>query len=235
MQKGRNLLRTYILLLSGAIVALSLIYFIFFYGNPEIKITVKPDSGLKLRSDYPAFKSGILKFNVKGEDHQVPLIGYSEVVYKEIPAKILGEEIPVTLESDYWKLGMEKAVIGKKMELSIVPNSTLGSLYGNIIDEDGLPVGDTFVQIEGDTVLYTDNQGVFKADLSYTLQRENYHLSFSKNGFERIEANHIPGRNLVIHMKRSPRGKVYTTTRIVTEKPNIGEQVMLKAIDKARF
>lgn len=176
-------------------------------GSPEIKVKARPAAASKINPEYPAFTAGVLTLDVKGEKHKIPLTGTDESVYTNLPKGALGTTVSATLESDYWKLVDHNITLSNMTELGIVPNGRLGSFYGTVVDERGRPIREAYVQIGNDTILYSNHQGVFKADLSYSLQREKQWVTILKDGFEPVELTHTPGSNLLVHLNRESSGR----------------------------
>ena len=208
---------------------------VFWLLSPS-KISFKPvpDTSLKSNPDYPPFRSGVLTIFADGREHKIALEENREAVYRDFPKSVKGSVVVASLDSPFWKLKTGSLTLKKNTAVELIPNGRLATLYGNVVDESGAPVRDASIRIGSDTVLYTNNQGVFKAELSYSLQKENQHLTISKNGYIAQELNHRPGSNLVVRMPRAAGGK---TTVVIKEKEGektLGRVVAEEAI-KAGF
>jgi|GEM_PF-1637821 len=199
MYKKTSALKT-ILLLPGFCLAAALL--LTACSSSDIQVRVSPDSALKINAEYPSFKAGVVTLEVEGEKHKIPITGIDESTYKNLPRGSYNEEVSAVLESDYWKLAESRVRIGKSMNLTIVPNGRLSGLYGTVIDDRGRPVREALIQVGNDTVLYSNQQGMFKAELSYGLQKENQRIMVLKDGYEAVELTHTPGNNLLVHLKR---------------------------------
>ncbi|MCD8539191.1 MAG: hypothetical protein LRY55_05085 [Leadbetterella sp.] len=199
MYKKTSALKT-ILLLPGFCLAAALL--LTACGSSDIQVRVSPDSALKINAEYPPFKAGVVTLEIKGETHKIPITGIDESTYKNLPRGSYDEEVSAVLESDYWKLADSQVKIDKSMNLKIVPNGRLSGLYGTVIDDRGRPVREALIQIGNDTALYSNQQGMFKAELSYGLQKENQRIMVLKDGYEAVELTHTPGNNLLVHLKR---------------------------------
>lgn len=165
-----------------------------------------PDSALKSNPDYPPFRSGILTVFAEGQEHKIALAENTESIYKGLPKSVMGTAVVATLDSPYWKLKAGTLTLKKTTIVDLVPNGSLAILYGNVVDESGSPVREASIRIGTDTVLYTNNQGIFKAELSYSHQKENQPLTISKSGYVAQQINHRPGGNLVVRMPRAVYG-----------------------------
>ncbi|MCD8538648.1 MAG: hypothetical protein LRY55_01990 [Leadbetterella sp.] len=175
-------------------------------GPSKVVFKVEPDSSLRFNPDYPPFRNGILTIHAKGVAHKITLTENTESEYEGLPKSLIGSSVTASLESPYWKLKSGSITVGKTTSVELVPNGSLGLLYGNIVDQYGSPVRDAFIQVGSDTVLYSDQQGLFRAELSYALQKESQHLTVSKSGYTPLQLNHRPGQNLVVRMMRIPQG-----------------------------
>lgn len=193
-----------------------------------------PDTAIKSNPDYPAFRNGILTLFADGQEHKIALAENSEAIYKGLPKSVMGTSVAASLDSPYWKLKTGTLTVKKNTSVDLVPNGSLAVLYGNVVDESGAPVRDASIRIGTDTVLYTNNQGVFKAELSYSLQKENQQLIISKNGYVAQQLNHRPGSNLVVHMPRAASGGRTTVVVREQEKRKLSDVVAEEAI-KAGF
>lgn len=216
---------TPVLLVAGVLLAGGVFWL---FSSSEVLFTARPDSSLKHNPDYPPFKSGILNIHVEGKEHKIALTENIETAYKGLPGSVIGSTVVATLESPYWKLKSNTITLEKTTMLDLLPNGNLATLTGNVVDEHGSPVSNAFIQVGNDTVLYSDYRGSFKAGLSFPLQKENQHLTISKNGYVSQELNHRPGNNLVIRMRHSYGGRQI----IRRNKETIGDYVIKRAIDE---
>lgn len=175
-------------------------------GPSKILFKPVPDSSLKANPNYPPFKSGVLTIFAEGKEHKIALAENMEAAYKGLPRSVKGSAVVASLESPFWKLKTGTLTLEKTTIVDLVPNGSLATLYGNVVDESGAPVREAFIQIGSDTVVYTNHVGSFKAELSYALQKENQQLTISKNGYKAQQLSYRPGTNLVVRMPRAAQG-----------------------------
>lgn len=196
----------------GGLLLLLAATFAFFYIQPyDATIILKKSESIQLNRDYPPFNGGKLSLFINNEVKESQVLDNGEVVFKQLPYTTKGEKMAVKLANPYWKTEQDSIEMGKTIHLSIVPNGSLGVFRGQVRQEgSAIAIPNVSIQIDTDTALTTDAQGVFNVVLPPKMQKEQYRLRFSKPGFEpkdtyQDSSNYFPNSNEAIYTLRRIR------------------------------
>lgn len=158
----------------------------------DATIFLNPKSSLVLSDDYPKFKEGTLSLFINGKEERKQVLDNGEVNFRQLDFDTKGDWIKAKYDGDYWKLEKDSIEISSEMNLSVIPDGSLATIFGNTIDENGKAIANAKVQIDTDTLVYSNDYGVFKIDLPVKMQKKKYILSTSKFGFQVSRENYSP-------------------------------------------
>lgn len=193
----------------GGLVLLLVAVVAFYYVQPyDATFILQPSAHLQINRAYPAFNGGKLAVVVNNEVKESQVLANGEVIFKQLPYTTKGEKVAIQLENPHWKTQQDSIELDKSVRLAIVPNGSLGVFRGQVRQEgSAIAIPNVSIQIDTDTTLTTDAQGVFNVVLPPKMQKEQYRLRFSKSGFEpkdtyQDSSNYFPNSNEAIYTLR---------------------------------
>lgn len=198
--KSKKILPVILLVIAG----LAIWYFVNEKNKPfDITIFTEKDKLLKLNPDYPAFESGQLSVYIGTKEENRTVLPNQSINISQIPASFVGKKSAVKLSSPYWKLSEDSMMLSKSpIHLSLIPNGALGMVYGNIKDVNGAAIDGCSITIDTDTTIISNAVGVFKIELPYQIQKSQYHITVSKNGYQSQRLDYFPGSgNIDVQLK----------------------------------
>lgn len=167
-------------------------YFYNLYQPFDFTVFARPDKASNISSNYPALKEGSLSVYLNGKEETRELLSNGEVYFKQIPAEYMGKKIAVKLTANHWKNQTDSIIISKECFLPIVPDGSLGHIYGRVRNVLGNGIPDVQIQIGGDTVIMTNANGYFEIQLPYSMQHETYDIVAERNGMGRDSRVYYP-------------------------------------------
>jgi hypothetical protein len=177
----------------SVVIGSLLVYFISSITNQQNKpfdttIFLKPSRGLTLHPSYPPFEGGELSILLDNNEEKKIVLPDGEAVFRQLPSSFLGKKILAGLKSKNWKLKSDTIEISKTIHVDIVPDETLGLIYGSVKDRagHGIPLCQVIVDAN-DTTLLTDHKGFFTARLVLRMQKPLYTLDVRKEGYKPIK------------------------------------------------
>ena len=162
------------------------------YQPIDISIFAKPDKSLKLYPAYPAFKGGELSVFIGNKEERKQLLSNGELILKQIPASFIGKKSAIKLHSKYWKTAEDSIIIEKTMNVPLVPDGSLSSIYGRVIDAVANPVIGARITIDTDTAVSSGADGIFSIKLPVHMQKESYQLIFTRKGYKIKDMTYLP-------------------------------------------
>ena len=196
-------------LVIGGLVLLLAAVFAFYYVQPyDATVILQPSANLQINRAYPAFQGGKLAVVVNNEVKESQVLANGEVIFKQLPYTTKGEKVAIRLDNPHWKTQQDSIELNKSVRLTIVPNGSLGVFRGQVRQEgSAIAIPFVSIQIDTDTTITTDAQGVFNVVLPPKMQKEQYRLRFSKLGFEpkdtyQDSSNYYPNSNEAIYTLR---------------------------------
>ena len=177
--------------------------FIYVNFQPyDTTIFLKPNPTLKLQATYPLFKGGELSIFIDNKEERKQVLENGEIVFKQLASSSKGEKVAIKLKTDHWKLESDSIVLGKILNLTLVPDGSLGNITGNIKTTSGASIAGVSVGIDNDTTIIADDNGNFNIKLPYRLHDTLFVLHFQKKGFLPVkEYYHPKSGNIDIPMK----------------------------------
>jgi len=193
-----------VMLVPFVLMAMLAGYLIFLKTQPfDSTIILKPVEEMSANPYYPKFENGELSIYPSNKVETKQVVANQEIVFKQIPASLFGKKVLAKLYSDFWKLSNDTVVLDKEITLKIIPNGKLADIFGNIIDAVGNPIDSCKVLIGTDTNTYTNSSGVFRIKIPATLQKQQYFLLVSKEGYLSQRLDYFGGSgNIDILLKR---------------------------------
>lgn len=152
-----------------------------------------PESSLHLNAGYPAFEGGELIVYLGNKEEKKAVLPNQEIVLKKIPAGYSQAKVAVRLKAGNWKLAADSVMLAETVNLDIVPDGSLATIQGNVRNSIGNIVEGCKIGIDTDTVVYSNREGVFKIRLPYSMQKKQYLLTISKEGFETQKLDYFSG------------------------------------------
>ncbi|GEO10793.1 toll/interleukin-1 receptor domain-containing protein [Segetibacter aerophilus] len=189
--------------LMPGISLLVLLAVLSYYLNEKNKpfdatVFVRPDAALKLHPNYPAFEGGDISFFIGNKEDKKSILPNQSITFQQIPISFSGKKIGAELNARNWKLKTDSVILNKsETYISIVPDGTLASVYGNIRDGKGNGIEGCSIAIDGDTIIRSNAGGIFKVNLPYQMQKDQYILSVTKKGFYSQKLDYFPGSGSV--------------------------------------
>lgn len=153
---------------------------------------LKPKATLKISDDYPIFEKGTLSLFVNGEEITKEVLSNGEVDFSNLEYNTKNEWVKASYKGNYWKLEKDSILLEKQRNIDVVPDGSLATVFGNILDENGKAIPNAKIQIDTDTLVYSNKIGVFKIDLPVKMQKQKYLLSTSKEGYKVSRENYSP-------------------------------------------
>lgn len=193
------------ILLSGV-----LWYYINTKNQPfDITLFAAPDPQLKLNPDYPPFEGGRLTVYTGAKADSRTILPNQPVTYQQIASTFLHKKVAVSLDAPQWKLSVDSFVVSKSpVHLSLIPDGSMGAVLGNIKDVNGKGIAACSVAIDTDTTIQTNDVGYFKIELPVQMQKRQYVLSVSKDGYLPQRLDYFPGSgNIDILLKKENKRK----------------------------
>ncbi|MCW3081055.1 toll/interleukin-1 receptor domain-containing protein [Segetibacter sp.] len=162
---------------------------LWYYINEKNKpfdatVFVRPDAALNLHPDYPVFEGGELSLYIGSKEDKKSVLPNQSITFQQIPISFAGKRIGAKLNAQNWKLLTDTVLLNTNaIYISIVPDGSLASVYGNIKDGKGNPVEGCSIAIDGDTIIHSNAAGLFKVNLPYYMQKNQYILSITRRDF----------------------------------------------------
>ena len=151
----------------------------------DATIFLKPYSEIKLHPSYPAFEGGELSLLLDNKEEKKTLLPDGEAVFKQLPVSFRGKKITAKLTAKNWKLMLDTIELDKTVNMAIVPDESLSTVYGNVKDQLGNGIADCRIIIDNnDTAVFTSGAGFFKVSLPYRMQKPQYVLNIMKEGYK---------------------------------------------------
>jgi len=206
--KRRSILKSRWLLPGFSLVALIVVlgYYVNEKNKPfDASVFVRPDASLKLNRNYPAFEGGELSLYIGNKEDKKRILPNQSTNFQQIPVSFAGKRIAAKLNAQNWKLLADTILLEKRaMYVSIVPDGSLGLVYGNIKDNEGNAIAGCSIAIDTDTIVQSNAAGNFRIALPYRIQKSQYILSITKENFRSQKIDYFPGSgNIDIVLKRS--------------------------------
>jgi SEFIR domain/Carboxypeptidase regulatory-like domain len=194
--------------LSGPIVAFLLVVILGF-------VLVKPITtfpmtvyvhGEASRQDIVLRNSGYVLLDLGGDRRRQPIGADGQAYFHEIPANFLGQEVPISVDSDAFEVIETKQKLrldGSSIYLPVQRKA--GHLSGWVKDEKGNPVPGATVNIAGLSKV-TDSAGYFEFDIPGHQMQGELQLEALALGYAPVNLNSVvPGGNpLTIQLQRTP-------------------------------
>jgi len=170
----------------------------------DITMFAAPGSQLRLNADYPAFESGRLSLYTGNKADSRTILSGQPVTFQQVPSSFLHKKVAVSLDAPQWKLAVDSVVLDKSpVHLPLIPNGTMGTVLGNIKDGNGKGIAACSVAIDMDTTIQTNDEGYFKIDLPFRMQKRQYILSVIKDRYQPQRVDYFPGSgNIDILLKK---------------------------------
>ncbi|MEM1325955.1 MAG: carboxypeptidase-like regulatory domain-containing protein [Bacteroidota bacterium] len=138
-------------------------------------------------ADYPPLQDAELKLFI-GDDYREVDINSESGVYdfRSLPNAVLETTAVAQLEADFWTLQSDEITISEATPtITIIPDGTLETITGRVLDEAGNPVADARVDLgipRGQTT--TGDNGFFELELPLEIQRLSYEVTIRKDGYQ---------------------------------------------------
>lgn len=169
----------------------------------DASIFLQEDKELHLSQNYPKFEGGELIMIVGNKEERKQVLPKVEAVFKQLPINSKGDRVFIRLNSKNWKLNTDSIILGKTIDISIVPDGSLSKITGNITTENNNPIDSVEIAIDNDTTITSNKNGIFNIVLPFKFQKETYSLKFSKKGFKTKSEFYYPkSGNIDIEMKK---------------------------------
>jgi len=170
----------------------------------DITFFAVPDPQLNLNPDYPQFEGGRLTIYTGNKEDSRNILPNQPVSFQQVPSSFLHKKVAVRLDARRWKLSVDSIVISKSpVQLSLIPNGSMGTVFGNIKDFIGNGIAACAVAIDTDTTIQTNDAGYFKIELPLQMQKRQYILSVTKDKYQPQRVDYFPGSgNIDILLKK---------------------------------
>jgi hypothetical protein len=158
----------------------------------DFTINLQPDQAVRVSNQYPKLKNAILQIWI-GNDWRTDTVDANNLArYYSLPGDYKDQKVAVKLVGNYWYLKEDSVQLsGKSQVLTILPNGTLGTVTGRVIDAKANPVKDVKIEIVG-IITYTNENGIFTLQVPLDKQRSNYEVYATKAPFISSKSNAAP-------------------------------------------
>ena len=195
----RNLLKSkWVLPAISTMSLLVLFTYVMYDRNKPFDATVflKPSAEIRINSLYPKFEGGELSINLDNKAEIKSFLASNEIVFRQLPIFFKGKSVPVNLVSKFWKLQSDSIELNKTVHLSIVPDGSLATIYGNIKDVNGQAINNCEIVNGTDTTFFTNKEGYFKIVLPYHMQKGFYDMDIKKEGYKPVSVHYFAGSGI---------------------------------------
>jgi hypothetical protein len=155
-------------------------------------VFLEPKSSLNLSNAYPSFNKGTLSIIVDGQEIEKEVLSNGEVHYRLLDFASKKTWVKAKYSGNYWKLEQDSLLLGEEMHANIIPDGSLSKIFGHTVDTAGNPIENVLIQIDSDTLVYSDSHGIFKITLPMPLQKKHYLLTAQKTGYQIVRENYLP-------------------------------------------
>jgi len=147
--------------------------------------TINLQHNSPVSSAYPPFTGGRLQLFVENDWRTEKIDENGLADFKSLPGELRDLPVPVRLRAKYWELTQDSIPLsGKSQALKIVPDNSLGTVKGQVLNTDGTqPLPGVVVSLFGrsDT---TDAAGAFRLPVAPEQQQTAYTLAAAKPGYQ---------------------------------------------------
>ena len=192
--------------LSGPIVAFLLVVILGF-------VLVKPITtfpmtvyvhGAAGRQDIVLQNSGYVLLDLGGDRRRQPIGADGQAYFPEIPANFLGQEVPISVESDGYeptKPDEKYRLSGSGLYLSVQKKA--GRISGRVQDENGNPLSGVRIEVAGLSAI-TDSAGHFEFTIPGDRLQQELELSAVASGYSPSHLKVVPnGGDVVMPLTRT--------------------------------
>lgn len=163
----------------------------FFVTRPfDATVFLKVKPNLNLSNSYPPFEKGSLSFFINGKEEKKAVLENGEVNFRQLDYASKNKWIQAKYTGKYWSLEQDSMLLGSEINLNVIPDGSLANLSGRITNENGESISDVKVEIDTDTLTYTDSNGNFKIVLPYRMQKRKYKLYLTHENYIPYDENY---------------------------------------------
>ena len=174
-----------------SLLFVSVIITTFFVTRPfDATVFLKVKPNLNLSNSYPPFEKGSLSFFINGKEEKKAVLENGEVNFRQLDYASKNKWIQAKYTGKYWSLEQDSMLLGSEINLNVIPDGSLANLSGRITNENGESISDVKVEIDTDTLTYTDSNGNFKIVLPYRMQKRKYKLYLTHENYIPYDENY---------------------------------------------
>src|ERR1700730_4744028 len=186
--------------LSGPIIAFLLVVILGFVLVKPITtfpmtVYVHGEAG---RQDIVLRNSGYVLLDLGGDRRRQPIGADGQAYFHEIPANFLGQEVPISVESDTYeptKPGEKYRLSGSSLYVSV--RKRAARISGRVQDENGNPLSGVKIQVAGLSTT-TNSAGHFEFTIPGDRMQTELDLSAVVSGYSSIHLKVVPNGNDVV-------------------------------------
>lgn len=188
--QGRGL-RTALVALSVLLLFLAIIT-TYMITRPFDATVFLKEADVNISDDYPSFEKGALSLFIEGVEQKKEVLSNGEVNYRQLPYAVKNEWVKATYYGKYWMLAKDSVLLTPDMTITVAPNGSLAQIYGLVSDSKGNLLSEVNVQIDTDTLISSDENGIFSTKLPLSMQKDDYTLVFYKEGYSVSKEKYYP-------------------------------------------
>ncbi|MDP9078882.1 MAG: hypothetical protein M3O71_15745 [Bacteroidota bacterium] len=176
---------------------------IYFFQQPfNISIELLKDKNFIPDRDYPEPEYPLqLRFQFNDKIEMIQFNSDQTALLPDVGRAWNGKSIHVKMSDRFWQLSDDKVILtDSHLSIYIKPTSRLAHVTGFVSSYiTGYPIAHAMVMIMGDTILYTDKNGIFNTVLPTRMLQKTYRLTVTAPGFESKDCYYYPNSSL--HLK----------------------------------
>lgn len=180
--------------------ALCIVFLLLIFGyaiNERSKpfdatLFVKPTQEIKLNQSYPKFEGGDVSLFLDNKEEKKGFSSNNEIVFRQLPISFKEKQIMAKLIAKHWKLKYDTIKLNTIVNIEVVPDGSLATIYGNVKDEKGNSISNCKINDGNDTTFFTNADGYFKVILPYQMQKSVYQLDFNKARYKNMTIFYYP-------------------------------------------
>jgi len=189
--------------LGGGLVIALIIY--AFLSNVSFDSQLRLNDVSPQNSYLPAPDTLYISMLLDNEQKELTLSTIDEeTIFRNIPGKYANSKVKISFHA-YGYHTIDTIVRLQRnvgIDFNILRDDTYGILSGKIIDENGEPVKEAIIDVEGITA-YSASNGTFEIHIPIDQQRPRPHVVISKQGFQQEEfTKQVIGRGWSVMLRR---------------------------------
>lgn len=166
--------------------------------NLQLTIFVKDSQG-----NVAIENEGELNTSLGNRSLNEPIGAHGRTNFPDITENNIGEVFKIGIDAEGWQIIGENEFVfeGEPVDVIVERDKTLGIIKGVIFDREGQePIDRAKILINSDTIIWSDNEGLFKILLPSSMRiqqmEERYKLTVSKEGYTTITEMYSPFSSL---------------------------------------